>query len=305
VSPALTFPEVISLPVGFQPEGIAVGRGHEFFVGSLGRFAEDGQTILGGAIYRGDLRTGEGAVFVPPQAGQMAVGLHLDRRNKHLFVAGGIFGTARVYDATTGELLAGYQLTDASDTLVNDLVVTKQAVYLTDSFQPVLYRLPLAANGDLPEPAALGELPLGGDFAFDPTPGATNGNGIVATSNGKWLILVNFQLGTLYRVDPATGVASEIDLGGETLPNGDGLVLEGKTLYVVQNFLNQIAVVELTPELTAGTIVRHITDDDFRIPTTAAAFGSALYAVNARFDEAPPLTPGARELDYEVVRVPK
>jgi hypothetical protein len=29
--------------------------------------------------------------------------------------------------------------------------------------------------------------------------------------------------------------------GGETVPNGDGLLLLGRTLYVVQNRLNQVA----------------------------------------------------------------
>ena len=302
-SRALSFPEVIFLPDSFFPEGIAVGRSSEFFVGSLGHLDDDGQTILGGMIYRGDLRTGEGAVIVPDQAGQMALGLKVDQRTNNLFVAGGFFGTTRVYDAATGDLIASYQLASTEATVVNDLVVTKKAVYFTDSFQAVIYRLPLAANGALPEPSAVEEIPLGGDFASEP--GQFNSNGIVATPNGKWLILVNGFFGTLYRVDPATGEATEIDLGGETVPNGDGLVLDGKTLYVVQNTLNQIAVVELTPELTAGTIVRLITDDDFDGPTTAAEFGNALYAVNARFDDAPPLEPDPPALEYQVVRVPK
>ena len=32
-APAASFPETISLPNGFQPEGIASGNGHTFFVG--------------------------------------------------------------------------------------------------------------------------------------------------------------------------------------------------------------------------------------------------------------------------------
>ena len=53
-----TFPKIIQLPNGFQPEGIATGRGHNFYVGSL----------AGGAIYAGDLRTGMGQVIVPARA---------------------------------------------------------------------------------------------------------------------------------------------------------------------------------------------------------------------------------------------
>ena len=57
------FPEVINLPNGFQPEGISTGRGTSFYVGSL----------FDGAIYRGDLRTGKGAVLVPGVDGRVAI----------------------------------------------------------------------------------------------------------------------------------------------------------------------------------------------------------------------------------------
>jgi sugar lactone lactonase YvrE len=140
------------------------------------------------------------------------------------------------------------------------------------------------------------EIPLSGDYVF--TPGAFNANGIAATPNGKTLIIVNSVDGLLYNVDPDTGEATLIDLGGDTVPNGDGILLQGKTLYVVQNRLNQIAVVELNSDLTEGTIVDTITDSDFRVPTTIARFGNSLYAVNARFGTTP--TP---DTEYEVVRV--
>jgi sugar lactone lactonase YvrE len=99
-------------------------------------------------------------------------------------------------------------------------------------------------------------------------------------------------------VDPTTGTATRIDLGTGSVPNGDGILLQGKTLYVVQNVLNQIAVVKLDPDFTSGTIVDTITSPSFRVPTTIAKFGDALYAVNARFD-----TPPTPDSEYEVVRV--
>jgi sugar lactone lactonase YvrE len=138
---------------------------------------------------------------------------------------------------------------------------------------------------------------LSGDYVF--TPGAFNANGIAATPNGKTLIIVNSVDGALYTVDPATGEATLIDLGGETVVNGDGILLQGKTLYVVQNFFNQIAVVQLEPDLSAGTIVDTLTSSSFGIPTTIARFGSSLYAVNSHFD-----TPPTPATEYEVVRVP-
>lgn len=293
-----TFPDIIPLPNGFYPEGIAVGRGHDFFASSL----------LGGTIYSGDLRTGEGAVLVQPQEGLVAAGLDVDRRSNRLFVAGGL-GTARVYDAGSGQLLADYQLNNQAfpGTLVNDVIVTRGAAYFTDSFRPYIYRVPLGPGGSLPDQAAVEEIALGSGFGF--VPGQVNANGIVASPDGDWLIINNTFLGTLYRVDPATGDATEIGLGGAAVPSGDGLLLDGKDLYVMQNFLNQISVVRLDPGLGSGEVTRTITDDDFRIPATIAGFGPSIYAVNARFDVAfppflggPPVNP---DLEFEIVKVSK
>jgi sugar lactone lactonase YvrE len=293
-----TFPKIIPVPNGFYPEGIAIGRGTDFYVGSL----------LNGAIYSGDLRTGEGSILVPGQEGHAAGGLDLDRRTNYLFVAG-VFGTARVYDAATGELLAEYQLTTESfpSTLINDVIVTRDAAYFTDTFRPVFYRIPLGPGGTLPDTSAVEEIPLGCGFDF--VPGELNANGIVATPDGKWLIINNTFLGTLYRVNPITGEATEIDLGDDTLPSGDGLLLDGKKLYVVQNFLNQISVVRLDSHLESGTVVGVITDEAFRVPTTIAGFGSSIYAINARFDVAlPPFfggPPPDPNLEFEIVKVSK
>lgn len=284
---AAPFPEVIPLPDGFQPEGIAIGTGTTFYVGS----------IPTGAVYSGDLRTGEGEILVPAQEGRSAIGLKFDDRTGLLFVAGGATGYAYVYDAETGENVAAIQL-ETMESFINDVVITKDAVYFTNSLQPILYKVPLKNNGRLPETPTVVEIPLGGDYQF--TAGAFNANGIAATPNGKWLIIVNTSEGALYRVDPETGVARRINLRKGAVPNGDGILLQGQNLYVVQNFLNQIAVVELNDRFTAGEIERTITNELFRIPTTVARFGSTLCVVNARFD-----TPPTPDTEYEVVCVPK
>ncbi|HET6597637.1 MAG TPA: hypothetical protein VFG81_18575 [Anaerolineales bacterium] len=284
-SPAKAFPDVIPLPDGLQPEGIATGKGTTFYVGS----------IPTGAVYRGDLRTGKGDVLVPPQEGRAAIGLKYDERTNLLFVAGGPTGFAYIYNGKTGENVDEIQLTTGA-AFINDVVITRDAAYFTNSQQPVIYRVPLRNNGKLPANPSVEELPLIGDYVF--TAGAFNANGIAATPNGDTLIIVNSVDGLLYNVDPDTGEASLIDLGGETVVNGDGILLQGKTLYVVQNQFNQIAVVDLNSDFTEGTIVDTITDSDFRVPTTIARFGNSLYAVNARFGTEP--TPNT---EYEVVRV--
>ena len=148
-------------------------------------------------------------------------------------------------------------------------------------------------------------MPLSGDFVQVPqspqAPGGfvLNSNGTEATSDGKWLVIVQTVTGKLFRVDPQTGVTKLIDLGGAALPMGDGLLLAGSHLYVVQNSLN-IAVVNLNNDLTSGAIERTINDPAFRVPSTITSFGDSLYAVNARFDTAPD-----PNVDYDIVRVPR
>ena len=192
---------------------------------------------------------------------------------------------------------------------LNDLTVTRTAIYVTDSLASVLWVVPLSARGLPSGPAT--QLPLAGDFELVPMPEPPspippiNLNGIAATRDGRWLLAVHSALGVLSRIDPRTGQATELDLAGASVASGDGLVLHGKTLYVVQNFLQQVAVVTLEPALTSGQVTDVITSELFRIPTTGALFGSSLYLVNARFDVAPPPIFGfpPQELDYDVVRV--
>jgi sugar lactone lactonase YvrE len=282
---AETWPNVIALPNGWLPEGVVTGRGPVIYSGSRAN----------GAIYAANLRTGEGAILVPGQTGRVAVGLSFDARTNYIFVAGGGTGKAYVYDADTGALVQEYTLT-APGTFINDVIVTRQSAYVTDSRRPVYYRIPLGPGGSLPAPDAVEEIPLSGDW--QQVPDVTNANGIEATPNGKTLIVVNSAEGALYHVEPLTGVATRIDLGGESVPNGDGLLLRGRTLYVVQNRLNLIAVIDLAPNLLTGEVVARITDPNFDVPTTVAAFGNALYAVNARFTTPPtPSTP------YSIVRI--
>jgi sugar lactone lactonase YvrE len=277
------FPDTIPLPNGWQPEGIASGNGTTFYVGS----------IPTGAVYRGDLKSGTGAVFVQGASGRAATGLQFDRGR--LFVSGAATGKAFVYDASTGGLIREYQLAPANSgaTFINDVTVTKAAAYFTDSNRAVLYRVPLAPDGT---PAAAAQtVTLTGDFQL--TPGF-NLNGIVSTPDGKTLLAVQTNTGKLFRIDPATGATQAVDLGGANLMNGDGLLLQGKTLYAVQNQLNRIAVVGLSPDLRSGTVTGTITDTDFDVPTTIAQFGNRLYAVNARFT-----TPPTSTTTYSVVQV--
>jgi len=271
-----SFPEVISLPNGFQPEGIAIAQGTTFYVGS----------IPTGAIYRGDIRTGKGAVFIQGAAGHAATGLKAT--DGRLYVSGAGTGKAWVYNVKTGALLKEYQLATGSDpTFINDVTVTKNGAYFTDSNRPVIYRVPLNLG-------AAQTISLTGDFQLVT---GFNLNGIASTPDGQTLLAVQTANGKLFTISP-TGVTHAIDLHGASLVNGDGILLQGRTLYVVQNQNNQIAVIKLSPDLTSGTIVRTIKSPRFDVPTTIARHGSRLYAVNARFT-----TPPTPDTPYTVVSV--
>lgn len=285
------FQEVIPLPDHFNPEGIAIGPGHTFYAGSL----------ADGAIVAGDLRSGERYELVAGEAGRFSVGMDFDPRSGYLFVAGGPNGVGRVYDTATGELLAEYPMFSGGDygDFINDVVVTRDAAYFTNSFAPLIYRVSLGAAGQLLDPPDVTPIELGGDWNQVPGIFVFNANGIEATPDGGTLVVVSSVGEAIFLVDPESGIASQIDLGGESVPNGDGLVLHGKTLYVVQNFMNQIGVVSLSPDLSAGSVGDDpITSKYFRVPTTAARFGNVLYAVNARFDEDTSTDPS-----FEIVKV--
>jgi len=281
--PAPPLLDVISLPNGFRPEGIA-GDGESIFVGS----------IPTGAVFRADIATGEGAVLVPAREGRAAIGLKVDDLSR-IFVAGGPTGKGFVYDAITGEDMAEYTLTTAAETFVNDVVVTENAAWFTDSRNPVLYRVELATDGSLGGQDAVSELKLTGDFKFQAD--VNNMNGIAWT--GERLICVQSATGLLFSVDPETGVTTQIDLAGENVERGDGLLLEDKTLFVVQNRLNQVAVIDMSEDFLSGKVRTRIPNPQFDVPTTIAAAGESLYLPNARFNvEAP-----SADTTYTVVRI--
>jgi hypothetical protein len=281
-------PEQIDLPDGYRPEGIAAGKARNIFVGS----------IPTGRVLEIDTKTGDQREAVPARDAHAAIGLKYDKHANRLFVAGGPTGKAFVYDASTGAELAAFQLTAAGQpTFINDIVLTRDVAYFTDSRQPVIY----AVQRDL---SGMTAIPLTG---FPMTPDENNLNGIEADRTGRFLLAIQSSEGVLWRIDPATGSHEPVDLGGAELTAGDGLLLIGeRTLLVVQNRLNQIAVVKLDSDLLSGQITRTISDPGtisdpaFDVPTTVAKKRGRLYLPNARFRPMGEPTP----TEFWVTRVP-
>src|SRR5215216_6259113 len=234
--------EVIVLPGATSAEGIAAGRGATFYAGDL--FAGD--------IFRGNIRRGIAELFIDAPQGRMAVGMAADLRHDLLFVAGGFTGQAYVYDLRSGATVATYQFAAPSPpppapapptAVINDVAVTRGGAWFTDSRQAQLYFVPVSRAG-VPG-TSFRTLTVSGPAAD--TSGAFNLNGIQATTNDKTLIVAHSATGQLYTVDPATGASAAI--AGVSVPNVDGIVLDGTRLWAVRNFDNRVARVRLSPHL--------------------------------------------------------
>ena len=259
----------LALPDGFRPEGIHVEPNGTFFAGSL----------ADGTILVGDVKTGETDVLVTPPEGRISVGM--EEHRGFLYVAGGPTG-AFVVDVASGEIVQTYDIGAAG--FVNDVVVTKDAAWFTNSFAAELYRIPLTAG--VPG-ADVETLPLTGEFSLLP---GFNLNGIEAAPNGRWLIAVQSNAGALFRIDPSSGETVRVELGHSLLA-GDGLLLQGHRLFVGRNE-NVVDVVRLSADLLRGRLVEEIRSPDFDVATTLGRQGNRLYVIQARFTTPPtPDTP--------------
>ena len=274
--------EVIVLPGAISAEGIAAGQGSTFYAGDL--FAGD--------IFRGDVRRGTADLFIDAPAGRQATGMIVDPAHRLLIVTGGLTGQAYVYDLDTGDTLATYQFGAAGASLINDVTLTKDGAWFTDTFRPQLYFVPISPAGALGPSETLTLTGPAADVS-----GQFNLNGIRATPNGKTLIVAHTANGALYTVDPENGASQAI--AGVSVPNVDGILFEAGHLWAVQNFNNQISQVRLSPNLASGVVEQIITSELFQIPSTAARFGNRLAVVNAKFDTGFPPTAD----EYEVVLV--
>ena len=281
-APAAAAPatDVIVLPGASSAEGIAVGRGATFYAGEL----------FGGDIFRGDLQRGTVERLVDAPDGRMAVGLKVDDPSGLLFVAGGFSGQGFVYDASTGAAVATYQFGAAGQSIINDVVITQDGAWFTDSQQAKLYFVPVSPTG---LPGDFSVLAVTGPAAD--TSGEFNLNGIAATPDGHTLIVAHSATEALYTVDPVTGASATL----VSVPGPDGILYEAGRLWVAQPFLNRVTRLRLNPDLTSAVVDKVITSDLFQTPTTVAVHGSRLAAVNAKFDTGFPPTAD----QYEVVIV--
>lgn len=259
------YPSTIALPTGSMPEGISAGPRDTFFAGAR----------TDGAVYVGNAKNGTLRTLVPGREGEIAVGLLHDAATSRLWVAGGTTGDVTAYDARSGRVL--FTANVPGNRFLNDVTVTPEAVYLTDSRSTALVVVP-TPGGTLPDDGtfSLLQTTIPSGTGFGP-------NGIRDLPTGELLVVSR---GDLFRVDPANGGAVRLTEQGRQLTAGDGLELapDGRTLYVVNGFGgDEAVVVRLDAGYSSATTTGALTDEELDRPTTGALLAGALYVVNGRF----------------------
>ncbi len=289
------FPKIVPVLDGSYHEGFAIGKGSTGYSGSPD-----------GSVYKVNLRSGQGEVLVPPVvpfdpiADCYTLGMRVDPRSNNLFIAGCFHGTALVYDANTGAEKMTFQLAPEFESVINDIAITQDAVYFTDFAAPMIYRLPLSRNGNIPGDAnAATSIPLTGDFETGDNVYGAFANGIVATPDGNTLIIGNSGTSKIFRVDSVSGHADEIIVDPPLVGFLDGIIMRDGVLYIVTpdgtfNCPSQdrVQVVVLDEDMLTGTQVGIITDPAMDGVASGALHGDSLYVNNARYCDFPaPETP--------------
>jgi Cu-Zn family superoxide dismutase len=252
-----------------NPEGIAVDAdSHAFFVSITGD----------GAIYRGTLDSDRVTPFIAGAPGKVAVGIKV--HDGKLYVAGGTTGTITVYDLATKKAVATFAT--GTGGFLNDLVVTGRGdVFVTDSFRPTLWHV------------TADQVKAGGGTvqALDVSAGITfqagfNLNGIVARGS-RSLIVVQTNTGKLFRIRlnaDASAIDKIREIGGVSVPGGDGLLLDRGRLVVVQGGPPaQLSLVALSEGARHGVIRDTLTSPTLNGPSTVDRADGVYLVVNADF----------------------
>ncbi|GGR18525.1 superoxide dismutase family protein [Deinococcus ruber] len=268
------------------PEGVAVSEPRNLI------FTGSART---GTIYAIDATSGAARVFSPggSYGRTSALGMKLDAQGR-LYVAGGATGTVSVINPD-GSPLTTLATPDSPNPYLNDLVLAPDgSAYVTDSSRPMIWRV----TPDLKhiEPW----LPLQNSPVQYMT--GINLNGIALTADGKALLSIQYNTGKLFRIELASRRIQEVKVPGG-LMYGDGLLLDGQTLYVGQNRLNWVSRVQLGADGLSGTVLGHTAADGLHYPSTLAMLGGDLIAVNSQLDRTMSGTPP--EVPFKLSRFAK
>lgn len=269
------------------PEGITEGPGSSFFVGSLGD----------GTIFRGDLATGSMSVWLGPDGdGRTSIaGLDVDRHGRLLACAIDT-GELYAYDLSSAELVARqrFPVDGDAEPQPNDVVVSGDTAYVTDTRRSVVWRVPAGADGvGAPEVLA--------DLSGPEWPEGLYLNGIVASPDGSLLLVAAQGTGHLWRVPTDGSKVEAVALDGYVF-NADGMLLAGDVVYGVTNrgeswddVTFAVSALRLAADWRSGVLLGELTDPGWSSPTTLAHVDGKLLVVcsqlKARRTGTPPRLP--------------
>ncbi|MET7683020.1 SMP-30/gluconolactonase/LRE family protein [Streptomyces sp. NPDC005423] len=273
-----------------HPEGIARQAGTPYFFVS---------GTNDGAIYRGRVDRRELEVFLPGGEDGRTTAVGMKISHGRLIVAGGATGKVFVYDVRSGALLHVFD-SGARNTLVNDVAIAPDGdAYVTDSYNPALYRITAA---QLASEQVDQELHVAVDFEGTQVTyeDGINGNGVVVTADGRYVLMADTNSRALYRISTSTGVITHMDLGGGSDIGADGLLLRGDHLYSITSLDHpegEISILRLSHDYARLEVVRKINGKGMDHPSTAAFDGRDLLVVNFQWMIDHP------DLPFTVVRV--
>jgi len=267
-----TPPRYVLPDAAMWPEGMGFDqRTGDYFVGAIG----------GGAVVRGNVDAATAEVFSPAGADGRTGALAARPNHGRVFV-GSLVGKVWIYGQRSGRLLARLD-TGMKTSVMNDFAfLPNGTAFVSDSTNPFLWRITARAGGGFR---------LEKWLAFAGTPfvyvKGINADGIVASRDGRYVVLNQLSTGKLFRVDVARRQVSEVTKargGSFALRNSDGMELVGRALYVVRNANRQIAKVRLSADFSTGTLVSVTRNPQFAFPTAAIAVEHRLLVLNSQLD---------------------
>jgi Cu-Zn family superoxide dismutase len=259
------------------PESVAVAGDTYYVTGHIN-----------GRIYRGDLAepTVAAEEFIDTGAEGGLGGIEVV--GEHLVVARGGAGVS-LYDRHTGTLLATWTVPEGSSP-AHVAIAPNGDAYVIDQ-APVLYRIPAS---ELAHPrAAQQPLRIFAELIDIPfTDGFLNAFFVVATPDGRNVLIPHFTTGQLFRVRLSDKQVRPVDLGDYRLISASGLdITDDRVLYVVRPARPVVTKLRLDARYERGRVLSETTDPTFHGPSNVAIAGDRLLVANIQFFGAPPAPP--------------
>ncbi|MGV8849354.1 MAG: SMP-30/gluconolactonase/LRE family protein [Propionibacteriaceae bacterium] len=291
---SLTGDPVVGATGGSKFEGIGLDeRTGAFYVSE----------VTGGEIHRGQVSRADTAQWLDGDGTDgrfTARGVTVDDAGR-VYVAGGPNAIDHpgapdlwVY-SQDGRLLTALR-TGVPNAFLNDVAIGPDgAAYFTNSNAPQVFRV--AKKGGVWSVKtwadATGTITTSAGF---------NLGGIVVSPDRRSLVVAQGNAGKLWRFDLRSRGVSPIDIGDANLVNADGLVLQGRTLWVVRNFSRVLTTLHLGPNAATARLVSEQPTDPDRVFTTAKFAQGRLLLVDSKFDENPVGLPPYQVVALDVQR---